>query len=92
MKKNLKTNLLKKAETALGTSGGLLRNLPAITLYGSSEAEIDNFKGLLDFSPSSVRINTSDSIIRIDGISLTISVMTDEDITITGTIKSLSFE
>lgn len=76
----------------LDLSEGALRNLPNITLYGSGMIEVDNFKGLLDFTPSSLRINTTDSILRIDGINLTISLMTDDTIEIRGNIKSLSFE
>lgn len=83
---------LAKAESALDLSEGVLRDAANITLYGTSLIEVDNFKGLLDFSKSSLRINTTDTILRIDGINLEISYMTDESISVKGTIKSVSFE
>ena len=83
---------LRKTQSALDLSEGILENLPNIILYGTSTVEIDNFKGLLDFSTSSVRINTTDSILRIDGSELHISFLTDESIGIKGKIISVSFE
>lgn len=88
----MKRKLFKKAEAALDLSEGILDNLPNITLYGTGMIEIDNFKGLLDFTKSSVRINTTDSILRIDGTDLYISFMTDESVGIRGNIKIVSFE
>ena len=80
------------AENALDIYRGLLSDFPNITLYGSSMCEVDNFKGLLDFSKSSVRINTTDSILRLDGEHLSISYMTDDTISIKGSIKCILFE
>lgn len=87
-----KKKILEKTERALDVSTGLLQNLPNITVFGTSAIEIDNFKGLLDFTQSSVRINTTDSILRIDGIGLSIAFMTDETVCIKGTIKEIHFE
>lgn len=81
-----------KAEEALDMAKGTLSNLPNITIYGTSMAEIDNFKGLLDFSQTTVRLNTTDGILRIDGINLNLSVMTDDSVSVKGVIKNLCFE
>lgn len=85
-------SLLSRAEGVLDIAQGTLNNLPNITLYGTTMAEIDNFKSLLDFSEGSVRVNTTDGIVRIDGIKLHLAYMTDESISIKGSIKNLSFE
>lgn len=87
-----KRKLPEIAENALDISRGILSDLPDITLYASSLCEIDNFKGLIDFSKGSVRVNTADSVVRIDGSNLSISYMTDESISIKGNIKCVSFE
>lgn len=90
--KEAKKRFLAKAEDMLDISDGILNDLPNIILYGTSRADIDNFKGLLDFSQSSVRINTSDGILRLDGTNLIIAIMTDESVCIKGNIKNISFE
>lgn len=87
-----KKRFLEKAENIFDTSKGLLRDLPQIILHGNTEIEIDNFKGLLDFSSSSMRINTSDGIIRIEGSLLAIVTMTDETVMVKGTISAVNFE
>lgn len=90
-KKN-KASLLTRAENAFDVATGTLGNLPNITLYGTTLAEIDNFKSLLDFSSDAVRVNTTDGIVRIDGINLHLAFMTDESISVKGNIRNLSFE
>ncbi len=88
----VRNSLLSKTESLLDMPEGILRDLPNIVLYGTSLAEIDNFKGLIDFSQSSMRINTASGLIRIDGVSLIISSMTDDSLCVKGTIKNISFE
>lgn len=90
--KNVKKNIISKAESVLDIASGTLGNLPNITLYGTTVVEIDNFKGLLDFSQTAVRLNTTDGILRIDGVNLHLAVMTDESVSIKGVIRNLSFE
>lgn len=90
--KRQRTPLLTGAENAFDIASGTLGNLPNITLYGTTLAEIDNFKSLLDFSSDAVRVNTTDGIVRIDGINLHLAFMTDESISVKGSIRNLSFE
>lgn len=78
-------------EKAEGVFGSALSDSPSITLSGTV-CEIDNFKALLDFSSESIRINTSDGVVRIMGKNLEISVVTDENVSVRGKIGSLEFE
>ena len=71
---------------------GLFQNLPSVTLYGASHADIDNFKGLLDFSRDTIGIATSGGVVRINGSNLEICVVTDESVSVKGAIKSLEYE
>ena len=87
-----KRGLLTRAENVFDIAAGTLGNLPNITLYGTTLMEIDNFKSLLDFSQDTVRVNTTDGIVRIDGVNLHLAFMTDESISVKGNIRNLSFE
>jgi len=71
---------------------GVLSDMPRIEFFGASRCDIDNFKGLLDFSESEVRVNTSGGIVHLAGRNLEIAVVTDESVVITGKIASLGFE
>lgn len=90
--KSVRSALLSKTESLLDMPEGILRDEANIILYGTSLVEIDNFKGLIDFSDSSVRINTVSGIVRIDGVSLFISSMTDETLSLKGNVKNICFE
>lgn len=90
--KSARSLFLSKTESLLDMPEGLLHDSVNLVLYGTSLVEIDNFKSLLDFSDSSVRINTSSGLIRIDGVQLSISSMTDESLSVRGTIKNIGFE
>lgn len=90
--KKAKKSALSKAENILDLATGTLGSLPNITLYGTAALEIDNFKSLMDFSPDTVRVNTTDGIVRIDGINLRLAFITDESISVKGDIRNLSFE
>lgn len=88
----LKNPFLSRAENILDMQTGTFTNLPNIMLYGTNCIEIDNFTSLLDFSADSVRLNTKDGILKIDGTNLTVPFMTDDSIRISGNIRILSFE
>ena len=74
------------------TQDTFFRDLPALTLYGTSLAEIDNFKALLDFSHESLGLATSGGIIRINGNALEITILTDDSVSVKGEIKNIEFD
>ena len=67
-------------------------NEPKITITGFDEMIIENFKGILEYEEFFVRINTYIGIISINGFSLNLENMTDDDIKVTGQIDSINFE
>lgn len=83
---------LRRAESLLDVSDGVLTDMPSIELCGSALCDIDNFKGLLDFSKETVRVNTSGGIVKLTGSDLEIGVVTDENVTVRGCIKKVEFE
>ncbi len=85
-------SFLKRAENFLDIPKGILSDMPSIELCGSSLCDINNFKGLLDFSPESVRVNTSGGTVRLSGSGLEITAVTDENVTVRGKIEKLEFE
>lgn len=85
-------SFFKKAETLLDVSAGVLTDFPKIELCGQGCCDIDNFKGLIDFSKENIRVNTSGGIVKISGTELEISVVTDENVSVCGNIKKVEFE
>lgn len=70
----------------------ILLDLPLITITGSSELIIDNFKSLRELSDKAVKINANGSKLTLTGSELSIVCLTKETVIIRGRFESLNFE
>lgn len=69
----------------------ILLNLPQIILVGRKEVSIENYKSIIEYSDTAIRINTSSGVLLIAGNGLTLKNMTTEYITVIGGITKLEF-
>lgn len=90
-KKNNKRNV-SKLDKILEFPLEVCSNLPKITIVGFNEMIIENFKGILEYEDYFIRINTYIGIININGFSLKLENMTNDDIKVTGKIESMELE
>ena len=65
---------------------------PKITIISFDEIFIENYKGILEYEEFFIKVDTEIGIININGYKLTLEQITDEDIGIKGTIKSIELE
>ena len=63
-----------------------------ISLTGFSEFEILNYKSLVEYEDSIIKVYTGEKIVKIEGASLTIKSITDDLLSVSGNIKSVVFE
>ena len=63
-----------------------------ITITDYGEAEILNYKNIIEYTGSLIRINATEKIIKITGKGLLVDNITDNRVAISGEIFSLSFE
>jgi len=66
-------------------------DLPVITMMGNEELNIENYKGVIEYSEERIRINTTKGVIKIEGRAMLLKQITDEDIQIIGTIIKIEF-
>ncbi|GHV42391.1 sporulation protein YqfC [Clostridia bacterium] len=66
-------------------------NAALISLTGAEMVEIENYKGIIEFSADKVRINTVSGIIAVNGKDLVISRVTSEALTLRGKIRSAEY-
>lgn len=69
----------------------VMLDVPYISMAGDKEVTVENYRGIISYESSGVKINTKDKIIKIDGENLTLSHITDEIISVSGKIVSLEF-
>jgi sporulation protein YqfC len=71
--------------------GDVLLNLPKIVLVGNLKVFIENHRGVLEYSPETIRIKLAEGELCVTGEELMLrSIITDE-VCIEGKINGLSF-
>lgn len=91
MKKVSKNNIKKTITSMLELPKEIVFNLPLITIIGSEEINIENYKGVIEYNLERIRINTSCGIIRIEGKKLALKQITAENISVSGSISKLEY-
>jgi sporulation protein YqfC len=66
-------------------------DLPLISMVGSEELKIENYKGLVEFGPDSLKIKTTRGILEITGRGLTLREITSEYVQVQGAIEKIAF-
>lgn len=63
-----------------------------VIALGTSEVNIENYKGIIEYSSSAIRIKTENGKTGITGQDLEIIEITDEDLSIKGRIETIVFD
>ena len=64
---------------------------PILTLTGHYEVNIENYRGILEYTEQLIRINVRSGQIRITGKSLEINYYTTTDMKITGKVEKIEY-
>ncbi len=98
MKKNSRiqsghdTSLREKMVNNLELPKDLMLGAAILTVTGRKEALISNYKGILEYEDSFIRVQTKNCRIRITGAHLAIDYYTNEEMKITGYIDNIQYE
>ena len=65
--------------------------VPILTLTGHYEVNIENYRGILEYTEQLIRINVRRGQIRIIGKSLEINYYTTTDMKITGKVEKIEY-
>ena len=84
-------NIKKKLVNTLELPKEIIFNLPLITIVGNEEINIENYKGVIEYSPEKIRINTECGVLKINGEKLSFKQITAENIIVTGVIQKLEY-
>ena len=63
-----------------------------ITIISFDQILIENYKGILEYEEFFVKVDTEIGTVNINGYKLTLEQITEDDIEIKGTIKSIELE
>lgn len=85
------TDTLNDISDRLGLPKDILTDLPLISITGTTEITVDNFKNIKGFTDTQIILSTKDKYIILSGSALEITHLTKETVTVKGTIKKLEF-
>lgn len=69
----------------------VLCDMPRTEISGRSRVYVENFRGILDYNESCIKINTTTGIVKIDADNLVIESITDEGVWIKGMVIRIEF-
>lgn len=87
MKKKFRENISDMFELPKDT----FVDLPKIVLTGNREIYVENYRGILEYTDSVIRLNIGTNALKVCGEELDIRAIGEEDITLNGTIESIEF-
>ena len=66
-------SLTGKFTEKLGVEPEVAENIPKVTMLGANELQIENHKGIIEYSNENIRINTEYGVVHVEGIKLNCS-------------------
>lgn len=76
---------------ALDVPLDVISDVPRIEFMGHSSLNIENFRGILEYSETCIKVNTTVGIVEISGEDILIESITDEGVTAKGKFTGMRF-
>lgn len=66
--------------------------MPILTIIGQTELCIENYRGITEYTPEMVRIQTKSGMIRITGKQLNVDYYTNNEMKVSGLIFMIEYD
>ena len=86
-----KVGLKEKFAEMLDLPKEIVLNIPKVTIVGNKDMMIENYKGVMEYEDTRIRVNTGTGVVKVTGARLLIREITSEDIIISGDVHALEF-
>lgn len=86
-----KKNLKSRITDAAGMPKDVILGVPIISVIGQNEANIENYRGILEYTDKLIRIQTKLGKIHVTGRGLAIEHYNNDEMKITGHITIIEF-
>lgn len=70
----------------------IVMDLPRITMLGNKQLLIENHKGIIEYTPSMIRVKLNQGELVIGGTDLTLGNLQIEQILVEGTVGELKYD
>lgn len=69
----------------------IIKDLPLVTQVGTEHISIENYRGIIEYTESTIRVNARNSVIKISGEKLYLKQLTTEILVIKGIINKVEY-
>ena len=80
-----------KMLSAMDLPKDVVQHASVLTVLGRNELCVENYRGIIEYTDSLIRIQTRTGQIRIQGKQLKIQYYTNDEMKVTGILSSLEF-
>lgn len=84
-------NVLQQVVQASGLPDDVVLGMPRVLLRGNRMLFIENHQGVVEYSTEKLRIKTALGILDVEGSTFMLVKLGEEDLMLTGSIKSISY-
>ncbi len=70
----------------------IILDLPRITMLGNQQLLVENHKGIIEYTPSLVRISLNQGELKISGKNLILGNLQIEQILVEGTVEDVKYD
>lgn len=81
-----------KVANTLSLPKEIVLDFPVITATGRGEVTIENYKNLIEFTDTKIRIRTKEGMVTVEGERLALRQVTTENLLIAGRVAGIFFE
>ena len=93
MKNRVQEQSLKnKIAEASGLPKDVVMGQPVVTVLGRMELNIENYRGIIEYTDTLIRVQTKAGQIRITGKNLSVDYYTNDDMKLTGRIEAIEYQ
>ncbi|MEY8428970.1 sporulation protein YqfC [Lachnospiraceae bacterium 48-42] len=93
MKNRVQEQSLKnKIAEASGLPKDVVMGQPVVTVLGRMELNIENYRGIIEYTDALIRVQTKAGQIRITGKNLSVDYYTNDDMKLTGRIEAIEYQ
>jgi sporulation protein YqfC len=83
--------IVRHAVQAMGLPEDVVLGMPRVLMRGDSMLLLENHRGVLEYAPEKLRAITALGMLAVEGESLVLSSLGENDLLLTGTIHSVTF-
>lgn len=89
--KDIKKNMARQMSDALEIPNEVMMDLPKIVIIGNIKIFIENHRGIVEYSSSTVRVNVGDREVVVMGEGLYLKNILPDEICVEGSISQVKF-